>query len=248
MYLTEGIRWIEEALSAPAALAAVLVSPRLGATGRGLRLRERLARLACERYELSDALLGSVAHTRACQGVLALLRCPPEGLDCFLRAQLGRRQRCLWIVASGIQDPGNLGGLLRTAWVLQATGFVTHASADLFHPRAVRASAGALLRMPVARAASEKELCEALEQVEAHAAVPCGGSDPRALDWSRHCALVLGSEAHGLSAAVLAACRGRVSVAMRAHSESLNVGAAAAALLALIGPAARLVESSRADP
>jgi TrmH family RNA methyltransferase len=238
VYLAEGVRWAEEALSVPRHLVAVLVSARLSQGERGLRLRERLGRLPCERYEVSDAIFDALGDARTPQGVLLLLRQPVATLAALGRIA-GARPGSLCVVAVGVQDPGNLGGLVRTARALGASGFACHGGADLFHPRAVRASAGALLALPVAQASGLSELAEFLRGIEARAAVPRGGSDPGALDWSRPGALVLGSEAAGLPPEIEASCRGRVSLPMSPGCESLNVGAAAAALLALVRTASR---------
>jgi TrmH family RNA methyltransferase len=233
VYLAEGVRWAEEALGIPDAIAAAMVSPRLSQSERGRRLLRKLAALPCPRHESSDRLLDGVAESRSPQGVVLLMRRPPDRMLAWLRGALDPAG--LWVVSVGIQDPGNQGGLARTAWALGASGMVCHGGADLFHPRAVRASSGALLHFPVGQVGSEEELHEFLRSVEARAAVPSGGEDPRRLDWSGRCALVLGSEAHGLPESVRAACVARVSVPMSAGSHSLSVGAAAAALLALIG-------------
>lgn len=244
VYIAEGIRWAEEALSRAGAIEAVLVSPVLERHERGRRLRQRLARLSCPRHEAPDDLLDAAGDVRTPQGVVLLLRRPDDSLGALMERPVGRSRPGIWVVAVGVQDPGNLGGLLRTAHALGAAGFVGWGGADLFHPRAVRASAGALLRLPAARARGQEELLAFLRTLEARAAVPRGGEDPRHLDWGGRRAVVLGSEGVGLPPDIEAACAGRVSVPMRAGSESLNVAAAAAALLAMILPAA----AARAAP
>jgi len=251
VYIAEGVRWVEEALAARAPIEAVLVSPGLGRNERGARARAALAVLRCERFEAPDALLEAVGHAHTAQGVILLLRRPDDSLsDLAARASPAPARspaRAVppggtasleaagpWVVACGVQDPGNLGGLLRTSRALGAAGFITGGGADLFHPRAVRASAGALLDLPVASAAGTEELVGFLRGLDARAAVPRGGADPRQFTWNGRSALVLGGEGAGLPPAVEQACNGRVSVPMRAGSESLNVSAAAAALLAVI--------------
>jgi TrmH family RNA methyltransferase len=128
---------------------------------------------------------------------------------------------------------------MRTARALGAAGLAAWGGADPYHPRAVRATAGALLDLPILEPATEQQLARLLRGVDARAAVPRGGADPRDLTWSGPCALVLGGEAEGLPEGLAAACRMRVSLPMRSGSDSLNVGAAAAALLALVLPSPR---------
>jgi len=232
VYLAEGVRWTREALSTPDAIAAAVVSARLRGSDEGRSLCRRIEALACPCYETPDRLLDVVAESRSPQGVLLVMKRPPDRLQDWLGDS--PQPTGLWVVSVGIQDPGNLGGLVRTAWAFGAAGFLCHGGADLYHPRAVRASAGALLHLPVGGTTDEKSLQAFLESVEARAAVASGGKDPRRLDWRGRCALIMGSEAHGLPVAVESACAAQVSVPMRVPCHSLNVGAAAAALLALI--------------
>jgi TrmH family RNA methyltransferase len=229
VYLAEGVRWAEEALRFPGAVELWVASPRLGSADRGAAALARLRELSCPGFSVPDAIFEALADTRSPQGVLLVLRRSPA-------PSAAPPAPGLWLVAVGIQDPGNLGGLARTARALGAAGLVAWGGADPFHPRAVRASAGALLDLPVAEPGSQVEVERFLRRLDARAAVPRGGVDPRTLDWPETCALVLGGEAGGMPAALERACRARVSLPMRPGSDSLNVGAAAAALLALLLP------------
>lgn len=228
MYLAEGVRWAEEALRTPAAIELWVAAPLLTRTPRGAAARTRLQDLPCPGFEVADSLFETLSDTRAPQGVLIVLR--RSALSSAAASSLATG---VWVVAVGVHDPGNLGGLARTARALGAAGLVAWGGADPFHPRAVRASAGALLDLPVLEPRSQDEAARLLRSVEAREAAPRGGADPVSLDWSGPCALVLGGEAEGVPATLSAACRSRVTLPMRPGSESLNVGAAAAALLAL---------------
>ncbi len=235
VYIAEGVRWAEEALEHGAEIDTALVSALLARSGRGKKVREGLARLDCARFEVPDEVLSSTGDVRTPQGVLLVLKRPDDSLGVQIERAGGAAREGIWVVAVGIQDPGNLGSLLRTARALGAAGLVAFGGADLFHPRAVRASAGALLDLPAAQGRDEQEVLSFLRSRQAWAATARGGRQPRAVRWSGRQALVLGSEGAGLPPAIEAACAGRVSVPMRSGSESLNVTAAAAALLALIG-------------
>ena len=128
-------------------------------------------------------------------------------------------------------DPGHRA-LLGVVAGLAATGLVALApSADVLHPRSVRGSAGAVLSLPALRMTEEEFLAAAREAgVRILAAVPRGGEDFRRVDWSRPCACVVGSEAHGVGDRLAAASRG-VTIPMQGPTESLNAAAAAAILL-----------------
>ena len=133
-----------------------------------------------------------------------------------------------------VQDPGNLGALLRIAEAGGVTGvIVSGESANPFSWKAVRGSMGSVLRLPIARSLSIDTVMADIgsAKVATIAAVPRDGRDPDAVDWSGRIALLLGGEGPGLDPDVVADCDQRVSVPMAPPVESLNVGAAAAILI-----------------
>jgi TrmH family RNA methyltransferase len=149
----EGVRLVEEALRSGCPIQAVLFSET------GERHRERLAPLI-DRPEIAfpvlrttDRLFEGIADTEHPQGVAALVQPRAATLDDMLRVP-GEACSALLVVLAGVQDPGNVGTILRTAAAFGATGAVTAASgqsgtASPFSPKALRASAGAALHLPV---------------------------------------------------------------------------------------------------
>ncbi len=179
-----------------------------------------------ECIELSMAAFKKLADVPSPQGVAVVAELPR-----FSPGDLFRPDALL-LVAAGVQEPGNLGSMMRTGLAVGATGLVALApSADVFHPRSVRGSAGAVIALPSLRM-TEEEFVEAAgaSGVRLIAAVPRGGSDFRSADWSRPCALVIGSEGGGVSESLASRSEG-VTIPMRGGTESLNAAAAAAVLL-----------------
>ena len=176
--------------------------------------------------EVPGDLLDSLCDTRTPQGVLFLARmpaaAPPEKLA-------GRR----YLVLDGLQDPGNVGTIWRTADALGADGLLlVNGCADPFAPKTVRATMGACFRLPVYELEAE-ELPGLLERsgLPLYAtALRADTADLRRADLSR-CALVIGSEGRGVSPGLLAQSRLTVKIPMRPRCESLNAAAAAAVLL-----------------
>jgi TrmH family RNA methyltransferase len=228
--LAEGIHLALEALAAHAKIETAIVSPRISESreGRDLALRLRDAGVLAD--VASEATLDTLQDARSPQPVVLVVRHPPIALDAVLA---GRAGTPLLVVACGVQDPGNLGALVRTAAAAGATGFVsTEGSAGLTHPRTVRATTGAIFRLPAAEAA----LTNVLEAVRRSrftivGAIAGGGAAYDGLDWGGPIALFLGGEGSGLPPEAEAALDVRVSVPMAPGIESLSVNAAAAVLL-----------------
>ena len=228
--VAEGLHLADEALRANARIELAVASPRLLAGTEGRSIADRLIAAGVPVHEASDGTIEAVSDARSPQPLILLVRREPRTLDVAMRPPGGS---ALVVIACGIQDPGNVGAIVRVADAAGASGVVTTpGSADLFHPRAVRASAGSIFRIAVL----EQDVASVRSAVQ-DAGLRLAGADPRgstrydALDWKAPTALVLGSEGAGLPEELAAHLDARVVVPMRAGAESLSVGSAAAVLL-----------------
>ncbi len=225
--VAEGPHLVREALDAAADVELVVGAPRLGATPEGQALRQAVDRAGLPFVEASDAALDAVQDARSPQPVVCVVRVRPVDLP----ATLDRAR--LVVLACGVQDPGNLGAIRRTADAAGADLLLaTAGSADLHHPRAVRASAGSAFRLPAVRG----ELGELTDRLVSRG-FRLLGADPRGelafhdADWSGRLALVLGAEGPGLPPELDPVLAARIRIPMREGVESLSIGAAAAVLL-----------------
>ena len=182
-------------------------------------LEGRVPRLA----KVSESVMRSVSPMETPQGAVFSCRMPdpPERLD-----------RTRLLVLDGVQDPGNVGTILRAADAFGAAVILLPGCADLYNPKTVRAGMGVHFRSPIYRR-TLGELTALLKE----AGLPLYGAalredtaDVREVDL-RRCAMAVGSEGRGLSAAVLEACDQTVRIPMDPRCESLNAAAAAAVLL-----------------
>ena len=181
---------------------------------------------AVRRVQVPGDLMKSISPAQTPQGVLSVCGLPGRTLPEQLT---GRR----YVVLDGVQDPGNVGTILRTADAFHADGlFLVNACADLYNPKTVRASMGAVFRCPVWTVGAE-ELSALLKK----SGIPLYGAalredtlDARAVDYNR-CAIAIGSEGRGLTEGVLALCDRTIKIPMSEHCESLNAAAAATVLL-----------------
>jgi len=225
LFLAEGPRLLEELLRAGASVEAVLHTAE-ATTGPAVRDLLQRARGAGVRVEAVDRrTLEEIADAEAPQSVLAIAPIPDWTWDDVGPGPV--------VLLDGVQDPGNAGGLTRTAAALGAAGVVSlDGSADPWGPKAVRASAGAVLRRPVFRADRASAVAEL-----ARRRVPLWVADASGTPLSRDAApvdrvaIALGSEAHGVSPELTAAAERSVAIGMSGGAESLNVAAAGAILL-----------------
>src|SRR4051812_29153199 len=226
--LVEGFTLIEEALSAGIAIVEAAFTPTAAGSPRGAALLARLAQGGVAVRLVEEAILAALSETETSQGLLALARRPAFAEESLYQG------RPLIVVAAGLQNPGNVGALLRTAEAAGATGaYLTRATADPYSWKALRGAMGSAFRLPQVRGLAEDEVLDRVRkrQVVTLAAVASSGEPYDRVDLRRPVAFLLGQEAGGLSAELAARADGRVSIPMAGVAESLNVAVAAGILL-----------------
>ncbi|MDP9404139.1 MAG: RNA methyltransferase [Actinomycetota bacterium] len=220
--MVEGTRAVREALGAGVQLHAVFAGP-----GAPPDVVERASATGAAVHHVEPGVIERVAPTVTPQPLLAVA----GQLDVALEALAGAR---LLVVAVDVHDPGNLGTVLRSAEAAGVDGVVCCGShVDVYNPKTVRAAAGALFHVPLVVGGDPLEVLQRIGEwgTRRLAAVARGGTDHTEVDLRGHLALVLGSEAAGLSEAVLGeGVDDRVTIPMAGRAESLNVGMAAAVL------------------
>ncbi len=228
LVLAEGIRTVEEAANSAYAIEAAIYSEGFGGASREMDLLALLSRKAAQVCQTSQALFNTASSVNSPQGILALVRVPPTVLD-----SVGLARVPFLVCAWGIQDPGNLGTLIRTARAAGATLLCTTVgTVSARNPKSVRSSAGAYFRMPVVENLKPPDLLSFCEErhIKAWTTTPHGGIEYFRADFHTACALILGNEAQGISGDILDVLP-RLQIPMSAGSESLNVAAAGAVLM-----------------
>ena len=192
----------------------------------------------CQLLRVTQEVLQAVATTQHPDGVVATLAPPAGSTPADQKPVDGSADPGFWLVLDTIQDPGNLGTLMRTALAAGVRALWLADGADPFQPKVLRASAGAALALPQWRG-GRAELVERLVRlrqrhgVQLVATVPPeqGGQPYWQLDWTLPTALLLGSEGAGLAPELQALASQLVTVPHSPAVESLNVAVAAAPLL-----------------
>ncbi len=223
----EGERLVEECLQSKLPLNACFYSPDLSERGRAIL--EELSARRCALYQITNALMADLADTVHPQGIVVLAARPSVTLQ---EAIAGVHP--LIVCLDAIQDPGNLGSLLRTAEAAGATGVVAlKGSAAAFSPKVLRSAMGSAFRLPIAVDVTIEDFLAVLARfgIRVIATAASGEIAYDAYDWRQPTALILGNEARGVRAELLERCDARLRIPLRPPVESLNVAAAAAVLL-----------------
>jgi TrmH family RNA methyltransferase len=220
--VAEGFHLLAEALRSGCHVEEVLVTER----ARDL-LRERVPGLDdVPVAPLHERLFATVASTEATQGVIALVRPPSWAAEDTFRGD------ALTVIVDGVQDPGNAGAILRAAEAFGASGAIfLKGTATPWNPKALRASAGSVFRLPLVTGVDESEVRGLAEQNGArlYAAMPQAGRSVAECDLTERCAIVIGAEGRGVSPALTDVAESlRIPTAV---VDSLNASISAAVIL-----------------
>lgn len=225
--LAEGVRLVEEAVEAGIKFRVAAVAPALEGTPRGRALKSRLEAAHVDLYPLDDRALAELADTEHPQGIIAVIEPPAWSLE-----QLRLESRAVILVLDGVQDPGNVGTMIRTALALGASAVVAlKGTAELTSPKVLRATMGAIFRLPCI-ATDDESLLPWVQQRRIGLWLADTGGTPVTL-WrpARPLALVMGNEGAGVRESLAAVSAGRVGIQLHPGAESLNVAVAAGILL-----------------
>jgi RNA methyltransferase, TrmH family len=232
LFVAEGIRTVEELLVSTLRIRGVLTCDLLVHTPRGAALAAQLHARDAEVLRVSEREFLSASDTENPQGVLAIVEQPVQSVGTLALPDSSRL-----LVLDGIQDPGNVGTLLRTGAALGcAATLVLPGTVDPWNAKVVRSAVGMQFTHPTIGCTEEelwpflRERGVALWGADADGA-PVGSTPP-----PTKLAVVMGNEGAGLKPSVRDACDALVGIPMAAGAESLNVAVAAGILLHALRP------------
>ena len=232
-FLVEGARLVEEALAAKYPLASILV------TGSFLEKPDHagfIRQIEASNFpfmQISESDLAKISDTVTSQGIVAVA------------GEVHTDEKAFWkslpasytlVALDSISDPGNLGTILRTCDWFGVNGvFLSNDTVELYNPKVVRSTMGAIFHLPVFSDVELKKLIDTAKSqgVSVIATTLGGGADAFKHSFNKKSLLIFGSEAHGLSPDILSGTDVRLTIPRFGKGESLNVAAACAALLAL---------------
>jgi TrmH family RNA methyltransferase len=227
LFVAEGVRSVEELLRSSLEIRGVLTAPQLDGAPRGIQLREAITRRGLDNTAVSELEFRSAAETESPQGVLAIGVIPDRKLD-----SLGGRDSLRILVLDAVQDPGNVGTIVRTAAALGADATVAlPGTVDLWNAKVIRSAMGAMYNHHALHSPAE-DLLAFLDagQIELWGGA-ADGKPVSEMTAPARLALAVGNEGGGLSSSLRERVTQTVSLPISASVESLNVAVAAGILL-----------------
>ncbi len=227
-FLIEGLRFVEEAVEANIPIDEAIYVATLMADGRGARLLRQLAQVGVRLTQADERVLKHVAQTKSPQGIVAKI------------GHAALRQHRVWTTASRlvvvdrVQDPGNLGTIIRTAAANAIDGvYLLQGTVDLFNDKVLRSTMGALFKIPIYSEIGLDELNGVLAQagLKLTVAMMNGSLLPHEAKLTEGFALVVGNEGAGVCQELIERAHQTIRIPMPGETESLNVAVAAGILM-----------------
>lgn len=222
-YIVEGQKTVEEALDFGKARTVVLREDYGGSLDR-----ENPAFVF-----MTGNLFSRIAQTETSQGILAVVEKAKESRKDFL-GRITKDKNSKVLVLDRLQDPGNIGTMIRTADAAGYAGLIViKGTGDIFSPKVVRAASGSLLRLPVFKAEDAEDALRLLGDADKLivGTTPEGGMEYTKANWAKGIALVIGNEGNGISDAFKEASDLNVYIPMNQEVDSLNAAVAAGILI-----------------
>ncbi len=225
--IIEGVRLVEEALAAGVEVKGAVAGSALEATRRGATLKAAIEQLGTPLERATDRDLQALADTEHPQGIVAVVRPKAWRLD-----QIRAEHRRPVLVLDRVQDPGNVGTMIRTAFALGAGGVIAlKGTAELTAPKVLRASMGAGFRLPALRCEFETFLQWHRDTPTAVWLADAAGRPLNGIKAAGPVAIVIGNEGAGLDPAFDAVANQRIAIPLVESADSLNAAVTAGILL-----------------
>ncbi len=228
LLVIEGVRMLEEALEAGIAINVLLYDPAVVTDPRALAVLTKASTTNAQLFPAHPRVIAASSQVKTPQGIIAIAEAPQADFAGLLSAS-----QLLLAVGDRLQDPGNLGTLIRLADAAGATGVVvTEGSVDPHHPKVLRASAGSIFHLPVTSAPAEAVITGLQTSgVRTLAADQKGVMNYTDVDFRPPVALIFGNEGAGLDPRWIAVASATVRIPLYGRADSLNVAVAAGILL-----------------
>lgn len=222
-FIAEGLRLCRDVALSGGVISVALITERFQRSFADDC--DHILRHAKSYFVVSDSIMNYLSDTSTPQGVLCV---------CEMPTFTGMPQKSgKFVILEQVADPANVGAVARTAEAMGIDGLIISGGCDAYHPKALRASMGALLRLPVYSGSMEEILSsmKALQVPTYAAVVKDADLAVGQVDFSGPCGVIIGNEAGGITKETARACSKRITIPMAGRAESLNAAAAACVLI-----------------
>lgn len=229
LFVVEGVRLVEEAIMAEIKIRFALYSDKLAASQRGQQLLKTFDQKGVDVFWVEEKLFRELSDTENPQGIFAVSEFMQRDLSCLIL-----KENSMLLLIDGVQDPGNLGTMIRTACAAGAAGvLLTKGTVDLFNPKVIRASMGTIFQIPVISTESNERFLSYFQKnkIQVLVADAKGEKLYYQTETQGPVVWVLGNEANGPRDFFLDHADEIVRIPLLGKAESLNVAVAAGILL-----------------
>lgn len=228
LFVVEGLHLTEEALISGWKIEFGFIEQNAKNDARYQNILGRLCQ-QCPVYELPVPIYQKISETESPQGVLAVVRKEKYVLD-----NLVQQDKSLWVILDRIQDPGNVGTIIRTADAVGSSGvLLTKGCADIFAGKTVRSSMGSIFHLPVITDCKVEDIIRLFVQQDIFLVITDlhQSNNLYHVDLNRNLAIAFGNEGSGICDAFSKYAQTRVKIPIHGKAESLNVASSAAVIL-----------------
>lgn len=226
LFLLEGIRNAEMMIAKNVEISMCFVTAKAINNERAKLLLEKLT---CPCYEVPEHIYQKISDTQTPQGLMLII--PRHTLEL---TDIAKREG-LYLILDRLQDPGNIGTLIRTADAMGVKAIIClNGTADIYSPKVVRSAMGSLFNLPIITKLSEENLINYCQQQNLSLYATALDDTAKAswdIAYPKSCAVILGNEANGVSNNLLEKCKAKVYIPMLGDAESLNVANAGAMIM-----------------
>ncbi len=225
-FIAEGVRVCMDALKSQAEISAFFTT-QSAAEKYGEEFAQ-LSKYADKTFMVTDEVFSVMSDTETPQGFLCIIKALDKIREFDTINKNGR-----YIALDNVQDPSNLGTILRSAEAFGIDGVIlSDDCCDIYSPKVVRGSMGAVFRIPFIRCGVLAEFLAEHSEINTYAAVVSGGAEKLGeVDFELPCTAVIGNEGNGLKAETVAVCKNSVTIPMNGKAESLNAAVAASIII-----------------
>lgn len=228
-YIIEGVRIIKDALANEKSMKKVLFCDELYETAGGEELLEELGQRDMLLYKIPVQLFRELSDTQNPQGIMAVVAMDSYSIEDFLGKDKG-----FYIILDRIQDPGNMGTIIRTADAADVDAiFITKGSVDLYNSKTIRATMGSIFHVPILTTGTTSETIAILkeENIKVITTSLDGDKYHFEVDFSESCAIIVGNEANGVQEEDINVSDVLIKIPMPGKAESLNASVAASIVM-----------------